>query len=142
MALAQNNLNPILSPNSYFGTGILGALPFANMAQSPYPPLGGGLSVDKLAAMEQETLEVLKQASFLIDFIASRQQSTLNLIMEEVQNPAATLLWKYVYKGILVHTRPAWALGILERDITIGPHVSACTTKITGLICGEMNQHV
>ena len=52
-------------------------------------------------------LEAPRQAPYLTDFIASKQQITLGALPEAFQHPALTLLQEYVDKGILVHMGPA-----------------------------------
>ena len=59
------------------------ALPYENIVWSPYPPLLE-FNDDDLAATSRETLEALRQASSLTDFIASRKQSTLGALYEAV----------------------------------------------------------
>ena len=78
-------------------------LPHTKIEQAPYPPPVES-SADDLAAMVKEMLKALKQPPCLTAFIASRQQSTLGLLLEAVQHPAAPLLQEYAEKGILVHT--------------------------------------
>ena len=88
------------------GTGILEALPYANIAQAPNPPPAESNDGD-LATMAQEILDALSQDPFLTDFIPSRQWSTLGALPEAVQHPEDTLLQEYIDKGIPVHTGPA-----------------------------------
>ena len=79
MALPTNNFIPSLLPNISFGPVIMEDMPYANMAQAPYPPLVD-LIGDKLATTAQETLEALTQPSSLTDFISYMQWSTLGAL--------------------------------------------------------------
>ena len=70
-------------------------LPYVKMSQSPYPPLAE-LPFFNLTSMSKTMAEELACAPSLIDFIASRQQSTLGVLLEEFQHPATALLQNYV----------------------------------------------
>ena len=83
-------------------------LPHTKIEQAPYPPPVES-SANDMVATERETLEALRQAPYLKDFIPSRQQSTLGALSKEVQHPAATLLQEYLEKEILVHIGPDWS---------------------------------
>ena len=84
----------------------------------------------------------LSQAPSLTDFIASQQWGTLGVLTKEVQQPNTTLLEEYVVEGILLHARPDWSQKDLEKLISLGNHVSACTPNMIAFILGDVSQRM
>ena len=79
----------------FFGPGILEALPYADLPQSPYPPPVIN-KADYLASTERTTAEDIRQAASLWAFIDSKQRITLGALPEAFTRPAATLMQSYV----------------------------------------------
>ena len=120
-----------------FGPGTLEAMPYEDLPQAPYPPPAVS-EADDLASTARTTAKKIRQVASLEDFIASKQQSTLEALPAAVTHPAATLLQSYVDEGIPVNTGPPWSRNSLDEAIHNGPHASVCALDIVSFIQGEL----
>ena len=97
---------PAPRPNRVtFGPRIAEALPYATLAQAPYPPLVNS-PMDDLAATAKATAREILKAHFLLLFLASKKRNTLGGLPKVTKHPAAALLQSYAYESIPAHTAP------------------------------------
>ena len=84
------------SPKSVtFDPSISEALPYAMMAQAPYPPPVAPLS-DELAATDKATSREILRAPSLLSFFSSKQGKTLGGLSERAKHLSVDLLRSYV----------------------------------------------
>ena len=127
---------PETRPNSVTsGPGIAEALPYATMAQAPYPPPVAQLTDNLVATAKATAREILSAPSLLL-FLAIKQRKTLGGLPEGVRHPAADLLRTYVEEGIPDHIGAPWLPHALETYISKGSHAPACTLEMNAFIRG------
>ena len=124
-----------------FGPWIAEVLPYATMAQEPYPPPTITPTDDLSATTKASVREILSAPSFL-SFLDSKQRNTLGSLPEEVRNTSAALIKYYVEEGIPDHNGPPWSSQALETAISKGIHTSACTPETTMFIQGEIHRRI